>query len=139
MSKEKQKKSYPYLTRSLIDYYDKLAEYYNISRRARGLEKPLTTNKGFLQIYTKNSDQIKLKNYPVREDKPNGANWDQTRTNRLSAKIGQMKSQKIPFFHKSGELKGLPTKMHTILIMWAYSPYVDKIKEIKSKNLLKNL
>ena len=50
-----------------------------------------------------------------------------------------VKSQKIPFFHKSGELKGLPTKMHTILIMWAYSPYIDKIKEIKSKNLLKNL
>lgn len=132
-------KSYPYLSRSLIDYYDKLAEYYNISRRARGLEKPITTNKGFLQVYRKNSDQTKLKNCPVREDKPNGANWDQTRTNRLNAKIGQMKSQKISYFHRTGNLKGLPTKMHTILIMWAYSPYVDKIKEIKSRNLLKNL
>ena len=35
------------------------------------------------------------------------------------------------FFHKDGKLKGLPTKMHTILIMWAYSPYEAKIKKIK--------
>ena len=133
------KKSYSYLSRSLIDYYDKLAEFYDISRRARGLEKPLTTDKGFLQIYKKNSDASTLKDCPVRKDKPNGANWEKTRINRLNAKIGQMKSQKIPYFHESGELKGLPTKMHTILIMWAYSPYEKKIKEIKSKNLLKNL
>ena len=139
MSKEKQKKSYPYLTRSLIDYYDKLAEYYNISRRARGLEKPLTTDKGFLQVYTKNSDKTRLKNCPVREDKPDGANWEKTRINRINAKLGQMKSFNIDFFQKSGPLKGLPTKMHTILIMWAYSPYPSKIKTIKSKKLLNSL
>lgn len=133
------RKSYPYLSRSIIDYYDKLAEYYNISRRSRGLEKPKTTDKGFLEVYKRNSDALKLKSYPVRKDKPDGANWEKTRVNRLNAKIGQMKSQNIPYFHKYGELKGLPTKMHTILIMWAYSPYENKIKEIKSKNLLKGL
>ena len=69
-------KQYPYLSRKLIDYYDKLAEHYNISRRARGLEKPLTTDKGFLQVYLKNSDAKKLKNCPVRKDKPDGANWE---------------------------------------------------------------
>lgn len=131
--------NYPYLSRGLIDYYDKLAEHYNISRRARGLEKPLTTDYGFLEIYKKNSDAKKLKNLPVRADKPNGANWEKTRINRINAKKGQMKSFKIDYFHKSGPLKGLPTKMHTILIMWAYSPYPSKIKTIKSKNLLKNI
>lgn len=132
-------KSYSYLPRGLIDYYDQLAEYYDISRRARGLEKPLTTDKGFLEVYLKNSDAKKLKNCPVRKDKPDGANWEQTRINRINAKMGQMKSSNIDYFHKSGPLKGLPTKMHTILIMWAYSPYPSKIKEIKKKNLLKTL
>jgi hypothetical protein len=50
-----------------------------------------------------------------------------------------MKSQHISFFHQDGKLKGLPTKMHTILIMWAYSPYENKIKEIMNKNKLKEL
>ena len=129
--------SFPYLSRSIINYYDKLAEYYNISRRARGLDKPITTNVGFLNVYQKNSDAKKLSKCPVRKDKPNGATWEKTRINRINAKMGQMKSQNIPFFHESGELKGLPTKMHTILIMWAYSPYENKIKDIKNKNLLK--
>lgn len=129
--------SFPYLSRSIINYYDKLAEYYDISRRARGLNKPITTNVGFLNVYKKNSDAKKLSKCPVREDKPNGATWEKTRINRIKAKMGQMKSQNIPFFHESGELKGLPTKMHTILIMWAYTPYDKKIKDIKSKNLLK--
>tara|TARA_E500000178_G_scaffold276063_1_gene274951 strand:- start:795 stop:1202 length:408 start_codon:yes stop_codon:yes gene_type:complete len=131
--------SFPYLSRSIINYYDKLAEYYDISRRARGLNKPITTNVGFLNVYKKNSDAKKLSKCPVREDKPNGATWEKTRINRIKAKMGQMKSQNIPFFHESGELKGLPTKMHTILIMWAYTPYDKKIKDIKNKNLLKTI
>jgi len=131
--------SFPYLSRSIINYYDKLAEYYNISRRARGLDKPITTNVGFLNVYQKNSDVKKLSKCPVRKDKPNGVTWEKTRINRINAKMGQMKSQNIPFFHTSGKLKGLPTKMHTILIMWAYSPHENKIKNIKNKNSLKNL
>ena len=133
---------YPFLKHDIIQYFDTLAEYYNISKRARGLEKPITTNKGFLQVYLKNSNQNKLKNIPVKKRNPNGANWYQIRINRLNAKLGQMKSQKIPFFHESGNVKGLPTKMHTILIMWAYSPYESKIKQLLKKNkllLLQNL
>ena len=83
--------SFPYLSRSIINYYDKLAEYYDISRRARGLNKPITTNVGFLNVYKKNSDAKKLSNCPVREDKPNGATWEKTRINRIKAKMGQMK------------------------------------------------
>ena len=131
--------NYPFLSISTIHYYDKLASYYNISKKARGLEKPNTTDLGFLQVYQKNSDQKKLNNLPVKESNPNGATWAKTRINRINAKLGQMKSQNIPFFHKEGKLKGLPTKMHTILIMWAYSPHSSKIKELKQKNILKIL
>ena len=128
--------NYPYLSHTTINYFDKLASYYNISRKARGLEKPNTTDLGFLQVYQKNSDQKKLNTLPVKKSNPTGATWAKTRINRINAKLGQMKSQNIPFFHINGPLKGLPTKMHTILIMWAYSPYNSKLKNIKQKNLL---
>ena len=39
-----------------------------------------------------------------------------------------MKSMNIKYFDKDG----VPTKMHVILIMWAYSPYVDKLKKYLS-------
>ena len=41
-----------------------------------------------------------------------------------------MKRQKIDYFHKSGKMKGLPTKMHIILIMWEYSPYEKHLKQL---------
>ena len=37
---------------------------------------------------------------------------------------------KLDFFHKSGHLKGLPTIIHTNMIMWAYSPYPSKLKKL---------
>ena len=130
------KNNYSFLNHDIINYYDKLASYYNISLVARGLEKSKTTNYGFLEIYKRNNNSTKLINIPVKQNKPDGANWYQTRINRINAKLGQMKSQNIPFFHKDGKLKGLPTKMHTILIMWAYSPYPNKLLLLKNKNLL---
>lgn len=33
-----------------------------------------------------------------------------------------MKALKTPLFYKEGKYKGLPTKQHIILIMYAYSP-----------------
>lgn len=137
--KNNHSKSYPFLKHTIIDYYQQLASYYHISKVARGLEKPKTTDKGFLQVYKPTINAENLKNIPVRKNNPSGANWYQTRINRIRAKLGQMKSQHISFFHQDGKLKGLPTKMHTILIMWAYSPYENKIKEIMSKNKLKEL
>jgi hypothetical protein len=37
-------KKLPYLPLSLVNEYEKLAEYYNVSRKARGLEKPTIGN-----------------------------------------------------------------------------------------------
>ena len=140
--KSKEKKGgaeFKFIDYKLIKYYDKLAEYYGISEVARGKKKAKTTDKGFLQVFTKNSDSTKLKNIPVKKDKPEGANWFDTRNNRLKAKIGQMNKMKIKYFHEDGKLKGLPTKMHTILIMWGYSPFEKEIKNLMKKKVLNSI
>ena len=130
---------YKFIDINLIKYFDKLAKYYKISEIARGLKKAKTTDKGFLQVFKKNSDAKKLKDIPVKSTNPDGANWYDTRNNRLNAKIGQMNKMKLKYFHDDGKLKGLPTKMHTILIMWAYSPYIEKLNYIKKNNLINKL
>jgi len=123
--------SLPFLPYSLVHQFEPLANYYNISRGARGLEKPKTSDQGFVRIYEKNPTPEKLSIIPIKKSNPNGVDWLTNRNNRVKAKLGQMQKMNIPFFHTSGPLKNLPTKMHTILIMWAYSPYPNKIKKIK--------
>lgn len=121
---------FKFLDYQIIKKFFPLADKYKASEVCRGIKKAKTTDKGFLEIYSKVKSPDDLKNIPVKKNKPNGANWYQTRENRLKAKIGQMKSQKIDYFHKSGDMKGLPTKMHIILIMWGYSPYEKELKQL---------
>lgn len=128
-------KKFKFLKIDLIKKFYPLANKYKVAEVCRGIKKAKTTDKGFLEVYSKVEKQDDLKNIPVRKDKPDGANWYKTRENRLKAKIGQMKRQKIDYFHKSGKMKGLPTKMHVILIMWAYSPYEKKLNELLNKEL----
>jgi hypothetical protein len=120
-------KEYPFLSKELIKKYEPLAKKYNVSRKARGLDKPTTTNKGFQPVFFSVSTPKNLKDCPVRKNKSDGLNWWKARENRVKAKLGQMKSMNIPFFDENG----IPTKMHTILIMWAYSPYPEKLKKIQ--------
>lgn len=119
-----------FLPYELVHKYEKLADYYGISKAARGIEQPKTTDKGFVRVYEKAKTPDNLEKIPVKKSNPNGANWLQTRNNRVKAKLGQMQKMKLPFYDKDG----LPTKMHTILIMWAYSPDEKKIK--KNINLI---
>ena len=119
---------YPFLKMDFIKKFYPLANKYKVSEKARGLKKPKTSDKGFLQVYSKVKNPNELKDCPVKKSKPDGANWFKTRENRLNAKMGQMKSMNIKYFDK----EGVPTKMHVILIMWAYSPYVDKLKKYLS-------
>ena len=131
-------KEFPYLPLSLVNDYEKMAEYYNISRKARGLEKPTTSDKGFLVVFREvkgNAD--KLKSIPVRKDKENGVNWYEKRDNQVKAKYSQMKKMGIKLFHEDGPLKNLPTKMHVNMIMWAFSPEIKKLK--KNKSYLNNI
>lgn len=119
-----------FLPYELVHKYEKLADYYGISKAARGIEQPKTTDKGFVRVYEKAKTPNNLEKIPVKKSNPNGANWLQTRNNRVKAKLCQMQKMKLPFYDKDG----LPTKMHTILIMWAYSPDEKKIK--KNINLI---
>ena len=124
-------KKLPYLSLSLVNSYEELAEYYNVSLKARGLEKPTTSDEGFLVVYRKvKGKEDLMKNIPCRKEKQNGVNWDRKREIVVSGKLGQAKSMKLDFFQKSGPLKGLPTVIHVNMIMWAYSPYPDKLKKL---------
>jgi hypothetical protein len=136
--KSSNKKKLPYLSLSLVNSYEKLANYYNVSLKARGLEKPITSDEGFLVVYRKVKGNANLmKTIPCKKSKINGVNWDRKRTIVVSGKLGQAKSMKLDFFHKTGKLKGLPTKIHINMIMWAYSPYLIKLKKLLP--LLKSL
>ena len=126
-----------YLPLSIILPFEKLADYYQISKKARGLEKPTTTNEGFLVVYKRMKDPKKLKDIPCKKSNPNGVHWDRKRNIEIKGKIGQMKRFHIPLYHKEGILKGLPTKMHVILVMWGYSPDPKGLK--KSMKLLKKI
>ncbi len=131
-------KPLPYLHLDVVNKYEKLAEYYNVSRKARGLEKPSTSDEGFLVIFRKVKGNNKLlKNIPCRKDKPNGVNWDRKRSIEVYGKLGQAQRMKLDLFHSSGLLKGLPTIIHINMIMWAYSPYEKILK--KNIHLLNNI
>jgi len=123
-----------FLPYNLVHKYEKLADYYNISRGARGLEKPVTSDEGFVRVYERVKKSKDLEKIPVKKEKPQGANWLQTRNNRVRAKLGQLVKMKIPWFDKNG----IPTKMHTILIMWAFSPSPEYLEKLDLKKLLEN-
>ena len=121
----------PFLPYPLVHKYEKLADFYGISKGARGLEQPKTSDEGFVRVYEKHRKPKELEKIPIKKSKPDGANWLQTRNNRVRAKLGQLEKMNIPLYTK----EGLPTKMHTILIMWAYSPDPKKIAKIDLKHL----
>ena len=140
MKKEESGNKYPFLKLWIIRSYEKLAKYYNISLKARGIEKPTTSDEGFLVVYRRFKGNInKLKNCPIRKDKPNGDNWFNKRNNQVKAKYSQAKKMKLKLFHDDGDLKNLPTKIHINMIMWAYSPFPDILKDrVKLFKKIKN-
>lgn len=114
---------FPYLNINTIRKFLPLAEYYNISRKARGLEQPTTSDFSFLPLYEYvKGKPAKLKQIPAKESVRQGISMDKKRMIAIRGKYGQMRRMQIPLFHTEGPLKGLPTKMHTILILWAFSP-----------------
>ena len=50
-----------------INKAEKLAKYYNISRKARGLEKPVKSDQGFLVVYKKTKGKKPLNTQEVSE------------------------------------------------------------------------
>ena len=133
--KNRGEEMYHYLALEVVNKMEVLADYYNISRKARGLEKPVKSDKGFLQIYREVKGDIKkLRNYPIRKDLPEGQTWDRHRNNYCKRRLSMIKNMKKPLlFHDEGILKGLPTILHTNMIMWGYSPEQNKIISISKK------
>ena len=122
--KPSSKDLYPFLSLKTIKKYEPLADKYNISLVCRGLKKSKLTDSGFLEIYKKvKGNKQKLKDIPVKKSNPTGIDYYRKRDIQLKAKITQMKKMKIPLFDENNN----PTKMHLILIMWAYSPKPNKL------------
>jgi len=127
-------RKYPYLKLDLINKYEKLADKYNISKVARGLKKPIKSEKGFLQIYRESKGNFgKLSFIPIFT--PGGTNsnhrfsqdYDILRQKFLNARLGQMQKTRSPLYYNNGKYKNLPTKQHLVLIMNGYSPDVAGI------------
>lgn len=127
-----EEKTYPLLSLSIIRRFIPLAEYYGISEKARGKKQPTTSDYGFLPVYEA-VGKDGLAEVPAKVSVGKGGiSMARKRIVALKSKMGQIKSMKLPLFHTEGELMGLPTKMHTILIMWGYSPDPSRVKKIRT-------
>jgi hypothetical protein len=127
-----EEKTYPLLSLPVIHRFLPLAEYYGISEKARGKKQPTTSDYGFLPVYEAVGKKG-LARVPAKVSVGKGGiSMARKRIVALKSKMGQMKSMKLPLFHTDGQLKGLPTKMHTILIMWGYSPEPARVKKIRN-------
>lgn len=125
---------YDYLDLDIVKKYEKLANYYDVSRVTRGLEKASKSDQGFLVVYKKNKgNKNKLSFIPIFKNKPEGQDYDIFREKFINSRLGQMKKAKTKLYTKDG----LPTKQHVILIMHAYSPDPTGLK--KKLKLLNNL
>lgn len=125
VNKRFEKENYSYLPVDTINKLERLAEYYNISRKARGLEKPTKSDEGFLSVYRRIGGKFaQLRTMPVRASKPTGETWDKHRNNYIVRRLSMLKNAGIDYglYHTEGNLAGLPTVLHVNMIMWAYSP-----------------
>jgi hypothetical protein len=125
---------YNYLSVKNVNDLEFLADYYNISLKARGLEKPTKSDKGFLEVWRMvKGDKKKLRNLPVLKNNPNGETWDKHRNNYITRRLSMLKNTKDGLYYKDGPDAGLPSRLHVNMLMWGYSP--DKkhiLKQIKS-------
>jgi hypothetical protein len=111
---------YEYLDLNIIKKFEKIADKYNISRVARGLDKPVKSEHGFLTMYKKYG-KSKLPFIPLFKNKPEKGDYDIFREKYINARLGQMKTMKIKLYKENGE----PTNHHLTLIMNGYSPDKD--------------
>ena len=119
--------NYQYLPVRLVNQLEPLAEYYNISRKARGLEKPTMSDEGFLVVFRRVGGETaiaKLRTMPVKKQVPAGETWDKHRNNFIKRRLIMIKNAgaKYGLYHTSGPLAGLPTILHVNMLMWAFSP-----------------
>jgi phosphatidylethanolamine-binding protein (PEBP) family uncharacterized protein len=125
-----------YLPLNTVNKLEKLAEYYNVSHKARGLQKPTKSDKGFLEIYRTHKGNPKaFEHLPVRANKPDGENWAHHREDFCNRRYSMIKGRKGYSLYDEN---GLPSVMHTNMLMWACSPDASKIIK-NTKTILKTL
>jgi hypothetical protein len=123
--KKEEEPDYKFLPLSTVLKYEKIAKLYGVSKVARGLMPSTKTDEGFLKVYKKVQSPHKLQYIPVMKNKPEGQDYYSFRNSFIKSRLGQMKASKTPLFYTEGKYKGLPTKQHIILIMYAYSPVIN--------------
>lgn len=120
------KRKYEYLDLDIVKKYEKLANHYDISHVARGLKKASKSDDGFLVVYKRvKGNKNKLSYIPIFRNKPEGLDYDIFREKFLNSRLGQIKHAGIKLYNDDG----LPTKQHTILIMYGYSPDSSGLKK----------
>jgi hypothetical protein len=123
--KKEEEPNYKFLSLSTVLKYEKIAEDFGVSKVARGLIPSTKTDEGFLKVYKKVQSPYKLQYIPVKKNKPEGQDYYSFRNSFIKSRLGQMKASKTPLFYTEGKYKGLSTKQHIILIMYAYSPVIN--------------
>jgi hypothetical protein len=119
---------WPYLPLKLVNALEPLAEYYNVSHKARGLQKPTKSDKGFLTVYREaGGSPSKFEKMPVRSAKPDGENWQHHRADFCNRRYAMIKGK--PGYGLYDEKTGLPSVMHVNMLMWACSPDASGIKK----------
>jgi len=79
----------------IIKVFEPLANYYNISRKSRGLDKSTKSDNGFLQLYKKLGGKWNdMKNLPIRKSKPTGEKWDHHRNDYCKRRLSMINRAK---------------------------------------------
>jgi hypothetical protein len=121
-NKKSRESNYKFLELETIIKYEKIAEEYGVSEVARGLKPSIKSDEGFLKVYKRVKKPYKLQYMPIKKSRPQGQDYYSFRNSFIKSRLGQMKAAKTKLFYTEGKYKGLPTKQHIILIMYAYSP-----------------
>ena len=130
------KTKWQYIPLNNVNQLEALADYYNISHKARGLQKPTKSDEGFLTVYrSAKGNPSMYESLPVKKANPNGEKWDHHREDFCNRRYAMIKGKKNYGLYDSET--GLPTVMHTNMLMWACSP--DKEITRKTKSILDKL
>ena len=117
-----------YLPLKLVNALEPLAEYYNVSHKARGLQKPTKSDKGFLEVYrVAKGIPSNFEQQPVRSAKPDGEKWEHHREDFCNRRYAMIKGK--PGYGLYDAQTGIPSVMHVNMLMWACSPDAAGIKK----------
>ncbi|KAK7869131.1 hypothetical protein R5R35_006597 [Gryllus longicercus] len=120
------RENFNYLPLESMEGYEALAERYGIKS-----DKP---SENFLQVFRDlkgDSRALRTTKVPGSEEGEDEETitWDIQRNRHLKDINGRIRKEYIPLFETDQPLRGLPSKEHTQMIMWGYSPEPTKIKK----------